>query len=279
MACHSCDLTALGCSGCDSHHTSSFHYGCGYGSPLLSSKTFLQEFTQHLTAGLFAEDNPSKAKIDASVAKGTLGKYGRCRLSGAVQIVGAELSQKLGLEILQKVEKVLEDDEAARKKAREQAEEEARQRAKLIAQETAKEVAKLVAEKLAPEVARKTATETATRITPDVARKAAIETALEASKKPAIDTATKIATEIANKKVQDALDSLQVSQDLQDFRKTNLIGFDNVLLEELDKGVQEASKRAPEAIQRFRISRNLLSQVPRFALYNFLVMCGTYKSL
>lgn len=98
MTCHSCDMTALGCSGCDSHHIrfttpNSFHYG--YGSSLLSSKTFLHEFTQHLAAGLFADDNPSKAKIDESLAKGTLGKYGRCRLSAAIQIVGAELSQNL----------------------------------------------------------------------------------------------------------------------------------------------------------------------------------------
>jgi hypothetical protein len=113
----------------------------------------LHEFTLHLSAALLADDSPYKIKIDESLAKGTLGKYCRCRLSPAIQIVAAELSQNLGLQILQNVEKTLEDDEAARENARKAAEEAERAKARAAAQETAK----TTAEEVVTEVNKKVA--------------------------------------------------------------------------------------------------------------------------
>jgi hypothetical protein len=254
----------------------------------------LREFTQHLSAGLFAEDNVSKANIDESLAKGTLGRYGRCRLSAAIQVVATEISQKLSSEILQKVENTLENDEAARKKAREEAEEEARKRAKAIAQETAKataeEVARLVAERLAPDVAKNIAIEIATRLAPEAAKQPAIDTATkiarevaiqlapEAARQPAVDTATRIATEIANEKTSAVVEALEASQDMQDFERTNMVGFEH-LRNETQQVIREASKRAPVVVQRFGIPKELTYKVPRLALYDFLVLCDNSGSM
>jgi hypothetical protein len=308
MSCHVCDITALGCSGCDTHHTFPTHnyLHCGLGSPVLSSQVFFREFTRHLTAGLFANDNPSKSNVEISLAKGTLGRYSRCRLSAAIQVVASELSQTLASEILQKVEKTLEEDEAARNKAREAAEEEARKRAKAIAEETAKataeEVAKRVAEKLAPVVAKSTATEIATklapsvaestakeiatRLAPEAAKQPAIDTATkvanevasqlapEAARQPAVDTATKIATKIANETTSAVEGAIEAAQDMRDFEMKNMRGFES-LRGETQQVIRDASKRAPAVVQKFSIPKDLTPKVPRLALYDFLVLCGT----
>jgi len=152
MSCHFCDITALGCSGCDTNHIglTPLHYGLG--SPLLSSKTFLHEFTLQFSAAVLVDDSPYRPKIDKSLADGTLGKYGRCRLSAAIQIVAAELSQNLGHEIQQRVEKILDDDEADREKARK------------AAKEAAEEATRELVRKIAKEEATKVATEVATAL-------------------------------------------------------------------------------------------------------------------
>ncbi|KAH0566236.1 hypothetical protein GP486_000357 [Trichoglossum hirsutum] len=269
MSCHSCDITALGCSGCDANHFGLTTHGplhLGLGTPVVSSKTVLNEFALHLSAALLAENSPYKVKIEESLAKGTLSRFSRCLLSAAIQAFAMETSQELGPEILLTLEKKLLEDEAAKAKARKAAEDAARERAGIVAKEAADAMAKMIATTIAQQLA------------PKAAREAAIEPAKQAAKEAAIEparhTATQVARDIATAEVKTAVQAIQAKQDLDNFTKRNLAGFTNISQDEVREAIAKASANAPAVTDKFKIPQESASQVPRLALYDFLFLCG-----
>lgn len=148
MSCHFCIMKNSGCAGCERNqlnHTGHIPLHYGLGSPITLSKNFLHEFILQLSTSLLADNNPSNPKIEESLKEGTLSKYCQCHLNTTIQSVTAKLSQTLGLQILQEVEKALEDEELTKENARKAAEkvfeEAVLAKAKVVAQEIAKTTA------------------------------------------------------------------------------------------------------------------------------------------
>jgi hypothetical protein len=314
--CHYCDMTALGCSGCDAPHaglTTHGHPFLGFGYPLLSSKTVLGEMTLHLSAALLSDDNPDKASIDESLKTGTLGRFGRCLLSAAIQNYAVRVAQQLGPEILPQLEQILVEDEETKARARKAAEEAAIERARAIAQkaaeETAERVADHVAREVAPPAAREAAVEPAKLSAIEVAKREAPPAAREAAMQPATDAATAVATKIANeispREARDAAvppataKAAEIAQELMSRKiqeldivkqemdtKRELDNFVNnqmsikgVSPSEVRKRIEIAAKNAPLVTKAFKIPAAQATQVPRLALYDFLILCGMSISL
>jgi hypothetical protein len=316
--CHYCDMTALGCSGCDAPHaglTTHGHPFLGFGYPLLSSKTVLGEMTLHLSAALFSDNNPHKASIDESLKTGTLSRFGRCLLSAAIQNYAVRVAEHLGPEILFELEQILVKDEETKARARKAAEEAAIERARAIAQkaaeETAQRVADYVAREVAPPAAREAAVEPAKLTAIEVAKREAIPAAREAALQPATDVATTVATRIANeitpREARDAAvapateKAAEIAQELVSRKiqemdtnkqemetKRELDNFVNNQMSPWLKGVPQnevrrridvAAKNAPLVTKAFKIPPAQATQVPRLALYDFLILCGMFYLL
>ncbi|RYO83037.1 hypothetical protein DL766_005736 [Monosporascus sp. MC13-8B] len=252
--CHYCDITALGCSGRDSVHTSlTTHRGHwqGLGSPTLSSKVVLNESILHLSAALLAEESPHRASIDESLQRGTL--------------------------------------------SRKAAEEAAIERARLVAQRAAEETATLVATRiandLAPPEARKTAIEPARVQAVEVATRGAPIAAREAAAQPARDRATEVAKEVAAQIAANIANELSplaakeaaiqpatiiATKVASEIVLRKILVLDTKI--ELDNFVDNQMKWLKNVPQA-EIPEMQATQVPRLALYDFLVLCDDSRSM
>lgn len=286
MNCHSCDVTALGCSGCDANHTGLTTHGylsLGFGSPILSSKTVLHEFILHLSAGLLAEDSPLRAKIDESLAKGTLSRFSRCVLSAAIQKLAGEVLKESAPNALPRLDNILLEDEEAKARARKEAEAAARARARDIAKETAeataRQVATEVARLLAPPEAAKAAVNPAREKATEVATAVAKSIAREAAEPPATETATRVATKIATNIARHKMEELETKQRLDDFVRHQLSSFKHIPQEKFRESIDKASKNAPAVTRKFNIPQQLAIKVPQLALYDFILICDNSGSM
>jgi hypothetical protein len=309
--CHTCDITALGCSGCDAVHGGlTTHVGrhLGLASSALSGKDIVYETLHYLSAAIMAE-----ASTEPSGE--TMGRFSRCRISAASQHFAQQMSEKLGPEILPQIEKILLDDEAAKAAARQAAQEAAIERVRLVAKKAAEEAATVVATKianhLAPIAAREAAIEPATKkanevateianhLAPIAARDAAIEPATkkanevateianhlapiaarDAAIKPASETAAHVATdkatEIAKAIVGRELEKLQEREtkaNLDRFVNTQIGGHINKA--EVQRRIAAAAKNAGAVTIKYMLPEKQATEVPRLALYDFIVLCG-----
>jgi hypothetical protein len=310
--CHYCDMTALGCSGCDVPHaglTTHGHPFHGFGYPFLSSKTVLNEFTLHLSAALHSDNNPHKASIDEYLKTGTLRRFGRCLLSAAIQNYAVRVAEDLSPQILPELERILLEDEATKARARKAAEEAARERARAIAQEAAEEtamrVAAHVAREVAPPAAREAAVEPAKLSAIEIAKREAAPAAREAAVQPATEAATAIATQIAKeispreardaavppatakaaevaqelvlRKIQEMdtkKQEMDTKKELDNFVDNQMKWLKGVPATEVRRRIDIAAKNAPRVTKAFKIPEAQATQVPRLALYDFLILCG-----